>query len=484
MRLCQEASPIRRGRWLDPANWALTDIANAQVPLVVEDLQEGFGDLVCQPWPETVTSAYLIPSRISGSSIQTVLVLGISPRLPFDESYKTFFHLVAGRITSLLESEIHAWELARAAKRFKSLAEADPFGMVIGDLHGALEYVNPGFLNTLGYSETEVSSGKVRWDALTPPEYADADARAVEQLRTSGRCDVYEKAYFSKNGRRIPVLVGASVIGGSGGDSEVAAFLTDLTPLKIAEEALRRANEDLEKKVAERTAELEAEVSDRKRAEKSLRELTGRLLRTQDEERRHMARELHDHAGQTLVALGLNLFELQNAAKEKDQNIVSLAAQGQQLSDDLSREIRTLSYLLHPPLLDEAGLTSALSWYVDGFSKRSKIEVDLELPKDLGRLPRELELVIFRVVQEGLTNIHRHSGSSWARIHLTRSESFVEFEISDRGKGIAPERQLKMGAAESGVGIRGMEERVRQFSGTLRIVSNTDGTKVAVRLPV
>lgn len=182
VRLCQEASPIRRGRWLDPANWALTDVANAQVPLVVEDLQEGFGDLVCQPWPETVTSAYLIPSRISGSSIQTVLVLGISPRLPFDESYKTFFHLVAGRITSLLESEIHAWELARAAKRFKSLAEADPFGMVIGDLHGALEYVNPGFLNTLGYSETEVSSGKVRWDALTPPEYADADARAVNNF--------------------------------------------------------------------------------------------------------------------------------------------------------------------------------------------------------------------------------------------------------------------------------------------------------------
>jgi PAS domain S-box-containing protein len=336
----------------------------------------------------------------------------------------------------------------------------------------------------LGYSEAEVISGRVRWDTLTPPEYANADALAVQQLRSAGRCDVYEKAYLAKDGRRVPILVGASIIGGSGSDSEVAAFLTDLTPLRAAQEALRKANEDLEKKVAVRTAELEAEIADRKRAEMSLRELTGRLLRTQDEERRHMARELHDHAGQTLVALGLNLFELQNAAKEKDADLVNLAAQGQQLSDDLSREIRTLSYLLHPPLLDEAGLKSALSWYVDGFSLRSKIEVDLAFPKDLGRLPRDLELVIFRVVQESLTNIHRHSSSSWARIHLTRTKDFVEFEISDRGKGIPPDKQRQMTAAKSGVGVRGMEERVRQFKGTLQIVSGRDGTRVVVKLPL
>jgi len=194
--------------------------------------------------------------------------------------------------------------------------------MVIGDLNGKLKYVNPAFLRTLGYSEAEVDSGKVRWDNLTPPEYAAADARAVEQLRTSGRCDVYEKAYIAKDGRRIPILVGASIIESSEDDLEVAAYLTDLTPLRTAQEELRKANENLEKKVAERTAELESEVLDRKRAELSLRELTGRLLRTQDEERRHMARELHDHAGQTLIALGLNLFELQNAAKEKDSSIL------------------------------------------------------------------------------------------------------------------------------------------------------------------
>lgn len=467
----------------DPAKWPLLAVARAQTPLLLKDLGERFGELRCEPWPGPISLAYLIPLRISGS-INAVLVLGISPCLPFDDRYQTYFQLVAHRIESMLRSESHALELARAAKRFSSLAQADPFGMVIGDLSGKLKYVNPAFLRTLGYSEAEVDSGKVRWDNLTPPEYAAADARAVEQLRTSGRCDVYEKAYIAKDGRRIPILVGASMIESSEDDLEVAAYLTDLTPLRTAQEELRKANENLEKKVAERTAELESEVLDRKRAELSLRELTGRLLRTQDEERRHMARELHDHAGQTLIALGLNLFELENAAKEKDSSIVNLAAQGQQLSDELSREIRTLSYLLHPPLLDEAGLTSALSWYVDGFAQRSKIQVDLELPQKLGRLPRELELVIFRVVQESLTNVHRHSGSSSARIHLVRTESFVQFEISDRGKGIPPEKQRRMSTAKAGVGVRGMEERVRQFEGTLQIVSNSEGTKVVVTLPL
>jgi PAS domain S-box-containing protein len=468
----------------DPAIWPLRAVASSQTPLLMNDLGERFGDFICQPWADPVSLAYLIPIRVSGSVINAVLVLGISPCLPFDHRYQTFFQLVAHRIESLLQSESNALELARAAKRFSSLAQADPFGMVIGDLSGKLKYVNPAFLRTLGYSEAEVDSGKVRWDNLTPPEYADADARAVEQLRTSGRCDVYEKAYIAKDGHRIPILVGASIIESAGDDLDVAAYITDLTPLRTAQEELRKANENLEKKVVERTGELQAEVLDRQRAEMSLRELTGRLLRTQDEERRHMARELHDHAGQTLIALGLNLFELQNAAKDKDSTIVSLAAQGQQLSDELSREIRTLSYLLHPPLLDEAGLTSALSWYVDGFSQRSKIQVDLELPQDLGRLPRELELVIFRVVQESLTNVHRHSGSSSARINLVRTESFVQFEISDRGKGIPPEKQRRMSTAKAGVGVRGMEERVRQFEGTLQIVSNSEGTKVVVTLPL
>lgn len=244
------------------------------------------------------------------------------------------------------------------------------------------------------------------------------------------------------------------------------------------------ANAELEKKVAERTASLETEISDRKRAEINLRELTGRLLLTQDEERRHLARELHDHAGQTLVALSLNFAALLDAAQGQDPAIINLVAQSQELSDTLSKEIRTLSYLLHPPLLDEAGLKSALKWYVEGFSKRSGIAVDLELPEDSKRLPKAIESVVFRVVQESLTNIHRHSGSPWARIRLTRVTESIQVEIADRGKGIPPDKERERTAAQVGVGVRGMEERVRQFGGQLEIRSTPEGTTVTAVIPL
>jgi PAS domain S-box-containing protein len=356
--------------------------------------------------------------------------------------------------------------------------------MVIGDLRGKLSYVNPAFLDALGYTEAEVAAGEVRWDKLTPPEHAEADARSVAQLRATGRCDVYEKAFIAKDGRRVPILIGAAAIDPAASDPEIAAFVTDLTPLKTAQQALLRANEELEGKVAERTAALEAEIQDRTRAEFILRELTGRLLLMQDEERRHMARDLHDHAGQTLVALEMNFVALIEAVKNQEPKAMNLLLQSQQLSQGLSKEIRTLSYLLHPPLLDEAGLASALPWYVEGFSKRSGIEVDLELPKESCRLPEAVELVIFRIVQESLTNVHRHSGSTTAKIRLAQSGKSVTVDIIDKGKGISRSRLREMTAAQVGVGVRGMEERVRQFGGTLQIDSSSAGTRVAVTIPL
>ncbi len=163
---------------------------------------------------------------------------------------------------------------------------------------------------------------------------------------------------------------------------------------------------------------------------------------------------------------------------------MKLVAESEQLSFDLSKEIRTLSYLLHPPLLDEAGLKSALEWYAEGFSKRSGIAINLEVPQDLTRLPRTLEMVIFRVVQESLANIHRHANSPSAEIRLTRSDDNIHVEIVDRGKGISPERLRQMSAVRVGVGVRGMEERVRQFGGTLRVESSSAGTQVHVVIPV
>src|SRR5271154_328293 len=172
----------------------------------------------------------------------------------------------------------------------------------------------------------------------------------------------------------------------------------------------------LESRVRERTAQLELQILERKRFEDSLRELTSRLLQLQDEERRRIARELHDSAGQTLAALGMNVSKLHRVLANSHPELRETITDSMQLIEDLSTEIRTLSYLLHPPLLDESGLASALSWYTEGLTARSKIAVDLQVAPEVGRMHPDLETAIFRIVQECLTNIHRHSGSPTATI--------------------------------------------------------------------
>ena len=242
-------------------------------------------------------------------------------------------------------------------------------------------------------------------------------------------------------------------------------------------EKLRNEQGELERRVSDRTADLDT-------ANQNLRELSARLLQLQDDERRRIARELHDSVGQMLAALTMNLSTVRLDVERLVKTAHALS-DSENLVQEMSTEVRTISHLLHPPLLDEAGLLSALRWYVEGFSQRSKIDVDLDLPEHFGRLPRESETAIFRVVQECLTNIHRHSGSSAARIRLRQRDSEIAVEISDKGKGIPPEKREEMSSAGTpGVGIRGMRERLRQLGGTLDLTSNATGTVVTVRLPI
>jgi signal transduction histidine kinase len=241
-------------------------------------------------------------------------------------------------------------------------------------------------------------------------------------------------------------------------------------------ETLRKAQGELEACVQERTADLDS-------ANRNLRELSARLLQLQDEERRRIARELHDSVGQMLAALNMNLSAVR-VDVERLAKTAGALADSENLVQQMSTEVRTISHLLHPPLLDEAGLSSALRWYVDGFAVRSKIKLDLDLPDDFRRLPGESETAIFRVVQECLTNIHRHSGSPIARIRLRQRDHQVIVEIEDKGQGIPPEKQQEMTSSGApGVGIRGMRERLRQLGGTLEIHSNLSGTVVVVKLP-
>jgi PAS domain S-box-containing protein len=227
------------------------------------------------------------------------------------------------------------------------------------------------------------------------------------------------------------------------------------------------------------------DITDRKRSEESLRLLSGELLQLQDQERRRIARELHDSAGQTLAALGMNLSLVESENGSMAPGATKAVRESIALVQDLSRELRTISHLLHPPLLDEVGLASGLRSYLEGFTERSKIRVDLEIPEDLGRLPQDLETAMFRIVQECLTNIHRHSGSQLARIRIGRSDGQVSLQVEDRGKGIPPEKREAMESGGTpGVGIRGMRERLRQLGGTLEVRSNVSGTVVAARFPV
>jgi PAS domain S-box-containing protein len=228
------------------------------------------------------------------------------------------------------------------------------------------------------------------------------------------------------------------------------------------------------------------DIHDQKEAAEKVRiadDMT-RLMKTQDEERRRIARELHDSAGQTLAVLGINLAQLVDRAKSLAPELAKEGKEIEAIVQQLSREIRTTSYLLHPPLLDESGLASALSWYVEGLAERSQIAVTLDVAANLGRLPGDMELAIFRVVQECLTNIHRHSGSKTDLIRVSRTKETVRTEVRDQGKGISPERLLEIQSQGSGVGIRGIRERIRHFHGEMKIESSGSGTSVIVIIPM
>jgi signal transduction histidine kinase len=258
--------------------------------------------------------------------------------------------------------------------------------------------------------------------------------------------------------------------------ARVGAHLALSRLRREAAERERTLRTELEIRVQERTAELQ-------RANEELRELSSKLQQMQDDERRRFARELHDSVGQLLAAIAMNIEAVRSEVHKLNPKTAERVEDNAVLVEQLSTEIRTVSHLLHPPLLDELGLSSALEWYVDGFAKRSNIDASLELPPDLARLPADMEIAIFRAVQEGLTNIHRHSGSRSCSVKVFEEGNRLHVEIKDQGKGIPQDKQLTLAVSRGGVGLRGMQERIRQFGGRLEINSSDSGTVVLVSLP-
>ena len=258
-----------------------------------------------------------------------------------------------------------------------------------------------------------------------------------------------------------------------------------------AEQELRRARDELDQRVSARTAELATanvllrqEIINHEHAEDSLRELTGRIFHLRDEEQRRLARELHDGATQTLIALATNLAMIRDAVPPDDPNTKTLISDSVRLLQQCTEELRTISYLLHPPLLNELGLVSALHDFVEGFQARSGVQISLHLDPALQRFEQQLELTVYRVVQEALSNIRRHAQSQTAAISLEQHSGYLHLEIADAGRGIPVEVLSQNGSYLSGVGIAGMRERVRLLRGRFDIQSNKAGTRIHVVLPI
>jgi signal transduction histidine kinase len=243
---------------------------------------------------------------------------------------------------------------------------------------------------------------------------------------------------------------------------------SDIHDSKLLEQSIRDSATELERLVDSRTSEL--------------RRLSGRLMTMQDEERRRIAREIHDGLGQELAAAKMILDGI--LAKDKSPSLQQASIEASQLVDRAIQQVRTISHLLHPPLLDEVGLISALRWFLEGLTQRSGIEIQLEVqPKDLGRLKSELETAIFRIVQEALTNMFRHSGARHGRVGVIANNGNITVTVTDDGKGIDPE-VMQLRPDSVGVGIGGMRQRVTELGGTLRLENANPGTIVEVMIPV
>ena len=258
------------------------------------------------------------------------------------------------------------------------------------------------------------------------------------------------------------------------------------TILEIRVTALQATLHTLETQFNKRTVELEMQVIAQRKAEECLRELTAQTLKLQDEQSRRIARELHDSAGQYLAAIQMNLSALARDASALGAPQAKRIADSIEMANRCTTEIRTISYLLHPPLLDEMGLASALALYAEGFAERSGIRVELDISKDFGRLSVDSEIAMFRIVQQGLANIHRHSGSRVAKIEIAQDAEEVTMKIGDQGRGIAPAmlREINSGTRLIGVGLAGMRERTRVMNGRLNISSSRSGTTIEVNLPI
>lgn len=384
-----------------------------------------------------------------------------------------------------VEQELKASE----HRRVMALSAARVGGFVWDPQSGESE-LTPELREIFGFEPGAATANtQERWLAGVHPDDRSMVVERMRESETSGRMDFEYRYNHPTSGLRWLYVKGqlraeeSRANGQNSGEAESVrkkayGVVLDVTERKKTEADLKLVQDQLEGRVNQHTAELRA-------AEAGLRMLSGRLMQLQDEERRRISRELHDSSGQALAALSMCLSMVERENDKLSERASRNLADSLRLVRELSQELRTMSHLLHPPLLDEAGLESALRWLVEGFAQRSEIKVDLELAPELGRLSKEMEIAIFRIVQESLANVHRHSGSQTAQVRVGRDSRKVTLEIQDQGRGISSGGGgAAAGPAVPGVGIQGMRERVRQLGGNLEIHSTQGSTAVRAAIPL
>ena len=405
-----------------------------------------------------------------------------------------FLYLHYRLLTSELYAREEAEKIARSAyerelamrqeqERFRLFVDAvQDYAIYVLDAEGHVASWNRGAQRIKGYSASEIIGQHF---SIFFTEQDRLAGKPLEELRAAEQKGQFESEAWRvrKDGSQFWASVTVTSIKDDKGKPIGFVKITrDFTERMQAQEALRHTNSELAVEIKERLSVQERLAN----SEKSLRELSLHLLRTQDEERRRIGRELHDSLGQYLAMVKMNMdsLEMDLAGNKPASEQVTRCIK---LVEDSIKEVRTISYLLYPPMLEEVGLKSAIPWYLDGFSKRSNIQTTFESDPEFTRLGREVELALFRILQESLTNVHRHSGSTTANIRLGRKNGKIVLEIADQGKGIPPELLTQSNQnwiGSMGVGLRGMNERIRQLGGELEISSSESGTVVTAGVPV
>jgi PAS domain S-box-containing protein len=361
-------------------------------------------------------------------------------------------------------------------ERDKKLIDAFPEALLLVEKQGRILSANKAAFELLGCPLDRLAGRDLSALVTVDPSQLDLYLRACSR---AAQFHIGSFQVRSDTGQQIACRFDGALLPWTGENIlllRLTPRTTSSTPfiaLNEQIESLNRAQHGLENEVKLRTVELlDAQVK--------LQQLSAKLMLAQDEERRRLARDLHDSTGQTLTAIQLNLSVLLNEFSLSPENRARIE-QTVALTNHAMAEVRTISHLLHPPMLDEAGLCMALRTFIEGFEERSRIAVATDLPANFERLSPEMETALFRIVQECLTNVHRHSGSKEASIRLARENGCVVLEVADIGRGLSPANNGS--SPKTGVGIRGMQERVRLLNGVMEFLDVRPGTCVRIKLP-